>query len=158
MSLSKRIVTGTRNAIVIDSSYISKSGKHTPWIGYFWSGCAGAAKRGLEILEIRLIDVDYNDCISLEAVQIPDSVTLGNYVGSVICWYLAVLESKSEKLQEASNQIVADAYFSKKNFTDGLDKLGFNLISLFRDDAVLFYPITHLQPEKETVPNYVIVR
>ena len=36
-----------RKAIAIDPSYVSKSGKHTPWIGYFWSGCAGQAKRGL---------------------------------------------------------------------------------------------------------------
>jgi hypothetical protein len=27
-----------RKAITIDSSYISKSGKCSPWIGYFWSG------------------------------------------------------------------------------------------------------------------------
>lgn len=31
-----------REAIAIDPSYISKSGKKTPHIGRFWSGCAGA--------------------------------------------------------------------------------------------------------------------
>src|SRR5690554_7224790 len=34
--------------IAFDSSYISKSGK-PPRLGYFWSGCAGKAKWGLEI-------------------------------------------------------------------------------------------------------------
>ena len=29
---------------VFDSSYLSKSGKHTPGVGYHWSGCAGKAK------------------------------------------------------------------------------------------------------------------
>jgi hypothetical protein len=57
-------MTGTRKAIAIDPSYISKSGKQTPWIGYFWYGYAGAAKRGLEILGIGLIDADNKDCIS----------------------------------------------------------------------------------------------
>jgi hypothetical protein len=56
VALSKRILKGERKAIAIDPSYISKSGKHTPWVGYFWSGCAGAAKKGLEILGIGLID------------------------------------------------------------------------------------------------------
>lgn len=37
----------TRKAIAIDASYISKSGKKTPYIGKFWSGCASAMKRGL---------------------------------------------------------------------------------------------------------------
>ena len=30
----------------------------TPWIGYFWSGCAGEYKRGLEIMGIGVIDID----------------------------------------------------------------------------------------------------
>ena len=42
---------------------ISKSGKHAPWVGYFWSGCAAATKKGLEILGVGLIDVDSKDCI-----------------------------------------------------------------------------------------------
>ena len=52
-----------RKAIAIDPSYISKSGKRTPWIGYFWSGCAGQVKRGLEIMGIGLIDIDKHDCM-----------------------------------------------------------------------------------------------
>lgn len=35
-----------RTAIAIDPSYISKVGKKTPGMGYFWSGCAGAPKWG----------------------------------------------------------------------------------------------------------------
>lgn len=47
LSLSERVLTGGRKAITIDPSYISKSGKDTPWIGYFWPGTAEQAKRGL---------------------------------------------------------------------------------------------------------------
>ena len=50
-----------RIAIAIDPSYIPKSGKHTPGTGYFWSGCASAAKWGLEILGIALVDADERD-------------------------------------------------------------------------------------------------
>ena len=39
----------------IDSSYISKAGKKIPHVGTFWSGCAEAAKHGLEILGIGVI-------------------------------------------------------------------------------------------------------
>ena len=45
-------LTGSRRALAIDPSYIPKSGKKTPWIGYFWSGCAGEYKRGLELMGI----------------------------------------------------------------------------------------------------------
>ena len=58
-----------RNAIVIDPSFIKKAGKHTPYVGTFWSGCAGAVKHGLEILGIGVIDVDLHECMMLKAVQ-----------------------------------------------------------------------------------------
>jgi len=40
---------GNRFVIAIDPSYINKSGKKTPGLGWYWSGCAGQAKWGLEI-------------------------------------------------------------------------------------------------------------
>ena len=47
-SIISKHLTGKRKAIAIDPSYIPKSGKKTPWIGYFWSGCAGDYKLGKE--------------------------------------------------------------------------------------------------------------
>lgn len=41
--------------VVFDPSYVSKSGKFTPGVGWHWSGCAGAAKWGLEIDRIFVI-------------------------------------------------------------------------------------------------------
>ena len=81
-----------RKAIAIDPSYISKSGKHTPWIGYFWSGSAGQAKRGLEILGVGVIDIDKRDCVILKAEQTPNTITLDQEGCSLIDWYLKVLE------------------------------------------------------------------
>ena len=62
---------GSRLAIAFDPSYISKSGKCTPYLGRFWSGCAGKAKHGLEISGIGVIDLDLRTCLHLEAVQTP---------------------------------------------------------------------------------------
>ena len=140
LSLSNKILTGNRKAIAIDPSYISKSGKCTPWIGYFWSGTAAQAKRGLEILGVGLIDIDNKDCISLKAVQTPDSQTLESNDCNLIDWYLLALKSMQEELHKASHYVVADAYFSKANFASGLKEMDFHLVSRFRDDAVLFYP------------------
>lgn len=67
---------GTRVAIAFDPSYISKSGKYTPYLGRFWSGCAKMAKRGLEISGIGIIDMDLHTCFHLEAVQTPPTKTL----------------------------------------------------------------------------------
>ena len=96
-----------RKAIAIDPSYISKSGKCTPWIGYFWSGCAGQVKRGLEIMGIGLIDIDKHDCMMLRAVQSPDTVTLTNRGATLNDWYLKVIEQYKEQLLPVSKYIVA---------------------------------------------------
>lgn len=137
-----------RIAIAIDPSYIPKSGKHTPGTGYFWSGSASAAKWGLEILGIALVDADDRDAIHLRAVQTVDTVSKGRppkYLAgmddpnSLLAWYLKVIASQKEALLEVCKTIVADAYFSKKPFVDGLIALGFNLISRFRSDVRLRY-------------------
>ena len=153
MSLSKRVLTGERKAIAIDPSYISKSGKHTPWVGYFWSGCAGTTKKGLEILGVGLIDVDTKNCVSLQAVQTPDTKTLENRNANLIDWYLLVLNSMKDKLQKESPYVVADAYFAKYKFASGLREQGFHLVSRFRDDAVLFYPTVEKPTGKKGRPK-----
>ena len=153
LSLSDRVLTGDRKAIAIDPSYISKSGKNTPWIGYFWSGAAGQAKRGLEILGVGLIDVDNKDCISLQAVQTPDRQTLESRYANLIDWYLLVLKSMRDKLHRASRYMVADAYFAKNNFVTGLQEMKFDLVSRFRDDAALYYPTLQKPTGKKGRPK-----
>ena len=46
-----------RMVIAIDPSFISKSGKKTPHIGRFWSGCAQAVRHGLEVMGIGLVNI-----------------------------------------------------------------------------------------------------
>lgn len=59
-------------AIAIDPNYISKSGKHTPGVGYFWSGVAQSTKWELEILGIGIIVADRKECMMLEGVPTPN--------------------------------------------------------------------------------------
>lgn len=130
---------GNRVAIAFDPSYISKSGKCTPYMGRFWSGCAKMAKRGLEISGIGLIDMDLHTCFHLEAVQTPPTKTLEQVKYTLIDWYLHVLRTRKEKLLRLTNYVVADAYFSKSTFVDGVLEMGFHVISRFRDDAYFRY-------------------
>ena len=130
---------GNRVAIAFDPSYISKSGKCTPYMGRFWSGCAKMAKRGLEISGIGLIDMDLHTCFHLEAVQTAPTKTLEQVKYTLIDWYLHVLRTRKEKLLRLTNYVVADAYFSKSTFVDGALEMGFHVISRFRDDAYFRY-------------------
>lgn len=104
-------MAGNRKAIAIDPRFISKSGKHTPWISHFLSGRADITQRGLEILGIGLIDIDTKDCISLQAVQSPYNNTLENITSNLIDWYLFSLKSIQEELLGVSKYTITYIYF-----------------------------------------------
>lgn len=127
---------GNRYVIAFDPSYISKSGKKTPGLGWYWSGCAGQAKWGLEIGGLAAIDLDNHTAFHLEAVQtlIEDKQTT-----SLVDWYVSVVKERKETLCSISRYLVADAWFSKKPFVDQIIALDMHLISRLRDDADLKY-------------------
>jgi hypothetical protein len=128
-----------RFAIAFDPSYISKSGKLTPGLGRYWSGCAQSSKWGLEISGIAAVDVDNNFAFHLEAVQTPGSKGDPGTDENLLDWYGNVLYERKEALTKLSPYIVADAYFAKKPFVDKVLSMDMHLVSRLRDDADLKY-------------------
>jgi len=108
----------SRNVVIIgfDPSPISKSGNSTPGLGNFYSGCAGAYKRGLEIGSFAVIDFDQNTAYHLEAVASPP--VKKDTVGSpktLVDHYAEILIDRRQELSELSNILVCDGYFAKIN-------------------------------------------
>jgi hypothetical protein len=127
---------GNRFVIAFDPSYINKSGKKTPGLGWYWSGCAGQAKWGVEIGGIAAIDIDNHTAFHLEAVQ---TLIQDKQATNLTDWYVHVIRERKETLSSISKYLVADAWFSKKPFVFELTQMGMHLISRFRDDADLKY-------------------
>ena len=123
-----------RYAIAFDPSYISKSGKKTPGVGWYSSGCANQAKWGLEIGGLAAIDIDNHTAFHPEAIQ-----TLNTDDQSLADWYAEVISDRKESLTSLSKYLVADAWFSKRSFSDQVLSSGLHLISRLRDDADLKY-------------------
>ena len=128
-SIINEHLTGKRKAIAINPFYIPKSGHKTPWIGYFWSGCAGKYKRGLEIMGIGAIDIDNHECMTLGSIQTPDSKTLDSEEKTLVDWYNGYLIKRKDQLQKISNWVVCDAFFSKETFITLRCTNGFHVIS-----------------------------
>lgn len=152
-SIISKHLTGKRKAIAIAPSYIPQSGKKTPWIGYFWSGCAGVYKRGLEIMGISVIDIDNHKCMTLGSIQTPDCKTLDNMGKNLVDWYSNYLISRNDKLQSLSKTLVADAFFSKETFITPMRESDFHVISRFRNDVVLYYPTLEKKTGKRGHPK-----
>ncbi len=123
-----------RYAIAFDPSYISKSGKKTPGLGWYWSGVANQAKWGLEIGGLAAIDIDNHTAFHLEAVQ-----TLNTDQQTLTDWYARIISDRKDTLMGISKYLVADAWFSKRPFADQIISLKMHLISRLRDDADLKY-------------------
>ena len=153
-SIISKYLTGKRKAIAIDPSYIPKSGKKTPWIGYFWSGCAGEYKRGLEIMGIGVIDIDNHECMTLGSIQTPDCKTLDNMDKNLVDWYSSYLISRKDKIQSISRTVVADAFFSKETFITPMCENDFHVISRFRNDVILYYPTLEKKTGKRGHPKW----
>lgn len=126
--------------IAFDPSYITKSGKKTPGLNWYWSGSAGQSKRGLEIGGIAAIDIENHTAFHLEAVQ-----TLKEDEQTLVDWYSDVIVQRKETLCSISKYFVADAWFSKKPFVDQITSIGMHFISRLRDDADLRY-LNHEKP------------
>lgn len=135
-------VVGKRIALAFDPSHIEKSGDKTPFLGYFWSGSDQCTKKGLEISQIALIDVDLNQGFHLEAVQTVPVKTLKMADLSLCQWYAHSICSRKDELQKLSKLVVADAFFSKITFIQPLMADGFHVISKLRGDASLRYKFT----------------
>lgn len=137
-----------RYAIAFDPSYVTKSGKKTPGVGWYWSGCANKARWGLEIGGLAAIDIDNHTAFHLEAVQ-----TL-NPDGQNLCdWYAGVISDRQDTLKSISGNLVADAWFSKKSFADQVISSGMHLVSRLRDDADLKYLCKELPTGKKGRPR-----
>lgn len=126
-------------AIGFDPSYISKSGKHTPHLGYFWSGCSGKPLWGLEIAGIAAIDLENKTAFHLEAIQTPSKHNFKQGANNQMEWYAQTILERSGALRELSPYLVVDAYFSKKGFVNSITNAQMHVISRLRDDADLKY-------------------
>jgi hypothetical protein len=148
--------------IAFDPSFISKSGKHTPGLGYFWSGCAGLAKKGLEIGGFGAVDILNNTCMHLVCKQTLLNTSSATETvleikkptsGNLLSYYADLIFDLRTDLQKTSNYLAVDAYFSKKPFIDKMIAAKFIVISRFRKDVALRYKHVGLKRKGRGCPK-----
>lgn len=129
-----------------DASYISKSGKKTYGLDYFWNGSAGKIDKGLEVDVIAVVKVgEKREAYTLSAEQtpansIPKSERKKKKVTDVskIDFCLDHLKKTLPQLVALGiKYIAADAYFAKLKYVAGVVIMGLHVISKLRKDARL---------------------
>ena len=117
----------------IDASFISKSGRKTEGLGWYYNGSAGEAQRGLEISTICMTDLKSNTAYALDSRQ-----TLDIEEGSRVDQYAQHVTDVAANLRELNIQyLAADAYYSKVKFVSKVLEADLHLIGKLRADADL---------------------
>lgn len=121
--------------IAFDPTYISKSGKHTAGVGYFYSGCAGREKWGIEFSGIAAIDLTNKTALHLEAVQTID--ILENE--TILEFYARQIVNRKKYFKEISSLIAVDAFFSRAPFIDAMRAAELHVVTRLRKDIYMRY-------------------
>ena len=124
-------------AVAIDQSYIRKAGKETYDIGNYWSGCAQAVKHGCEITLLAIVNATQKDAMAFRAIQTPGKAD-GRKM-SLTDFYIKQVKKYSKRMQRITHNMVGDAVFSTKHFTDSMVELGFTFVNRLRKDTAVRY-------------------
>ena len=135
--------------LAVDCSFISKSGKQTYGLDYFYNGSAAKADKGLEISAMAVVDVSNNIGYTLSVQQTPatqkppintESEKTEQTEVTRINYYLEQLEATRPYLPTALRYVVTDGFYSKFKWIQGVTDLGLEAIGKLRRDADLRYP------------------
>ncbi len=135
-------------AIAFDPCHISKSGKKTAHVGWYWSGVSNASKWGLEIGGLAVVDIANHSAFHLEAIQ-----TKQDKSKTLLMQYANSILKHKDALAKLSKYILVDAYFSKEPFVTAICNQQLEIISRLRKDAHLQYEYTGVQKEGRGRPK-----
>ena len=131
----------------VDCSFIPKAGKFTYGKDNFWSGATSCNKKGLEVSLFSLIDVSTGKAWALDITQTPPNLSQKEGSSNEYTRMNFYTEQMSDLLPQLEHvkYFVADGYYAKSKFIDCLTKMDKVLITKFRPDANLRYPLNNTE-------------
>ena len=127
-------------ALVLDASFVPKSGKKTYGLDRFWNGSHSRTEKGLEISALAWLDITDNCAYGLSVEQTPPADKTTGAEATRIDVYLDQL-ARVVSAHHLSHlrYVITDGYYSKQKFLGGVRALGLEQIGKLRLDANLRY-------------------
>jgi hypothetical protein len=127
-------------ALIMDASFVPKSGHHTYGLDRFWNGSHSRAEKGLEISTLAWLDITGNCAYGLSVEQTPPRAETSDPEATRMDIYLDQL-SRVVKAHDLRflRYIVTDGAYSKQKFVEGVRSLELHQIGKLRADAHLRY-------------------
>lgn len=131
--------------VIFDPCYLPKSGKQTPGLGYYWSGQAGAVKRGIEVGSFVVGGLGQHTAFHLAAELAPSASELKEKGTSLMDHYVGLVSKNRGEIGRFGNVLVCDAYFGVSTYVEPVALMGITLISCLKANAALYYPAPLVQ-------------
>ncbi len=143
-----------RYCVLFDPSYLPKSGKQTPGLGRYWSGQAGAVKKGLELGAFAVGDVDNHTAFHLSASLTPSPAALKIQGKTLMSHYVSLVAERKADILHFGGFLAADGYFGVGTFVNPVLKMGIEVISCLKSNSCLHYaPPPDEGPKKRGRPR-----
>ena len=147
-------------ALIIDASFVSKSGKHTYGLDRFWNGSHSRAEKGLEISALAWLDLTEKCAYGLSVEQTPPSPepsasessasessaseSSASDISAPETTRMDVYLDQLRRVVKAHDltwlrYLLMDGAYSKQNFVDGVRDLGLHPIGKLRADTNMRY-------------------
>lgn len=124
---------------LFDPSYLPKSGKCTPGLGRYWSGQAGAVKRGLELGAFAVGDVEHHTAFHLSASMTPSQSELKALGKTLMGHYVSLVADRKADIHHFGSFLAVDGYFGVAPFVSPVTQMGIEVISCLKSNSVLHY-------------------
>ena len=118
-----------------DASFVPKSGRHTPGLGWFYNGLAGRTEKGLELSLVSVVDLTHNTAYALHAQQSPPPKAEAKSV----CKDVEHLHQTQPHWPAGVRHLAVDGAYTRRAFVDGVCQLGLEMVGKLRRDAHLRY-------------------
>ena len=137
-TFARHFATSHEQALVLDASFVPKSGKHTYGLARFWSGAHSRPDPGLEISELGGLDVTDNCADALSIEQTPPPGPAPDQELTRIEIYLDhVTRVVQPHALSPLRDVVTDGYDNQQKFLADVQALELHQIGKLRRDANL---------------------
>ena len=123
--------------LAFDPSFVPKSGQHTYGLDMFWNGAGSRAEKGVEIATLAWVDVTHNSAYTLSVEQTPPTPHSVHEETRIDAYLAHIHRVVTTHHLAPLRYLVADGYFGKKKFVDGICALDMHVVGKLRRDANL---------------------
>jgi hypothetical protein len=153
--IQRTLPASHRRILVQDASFISKSGKRTFGLDWFYNGCASRAERGLEIHACAVVDLTQKGAYVAAVAQTPAMPELkkDDAEKTRLDFALQQVQTVQPHLAADIQHLAADGAFANKKYADGVVAAGLQLVTKLRTDANMRFRFTGPRTGKKGRPQ-----